>query len=300
MLFDETIRLLAEEPFYTNIAVAFGSSIILSSVLAALIVREDNNMSNKTITDRISGINIHGGFMAVSKTITNVINGTFDGVGLLVQACWSTTTLIVLQMTSFIFSAIGLTLNKGFEFVGACVDETVPFIRGFIAPFKAVWEHIPSFSFKKTETEVEEDHSWIHELDEELNQPSEIDLIKAEMAEMKKQIDQQNEQIDQLTTITAVQTKRIGRLEWKVTELKTELNELKSAKVEPVLEDEDEGIVEMIVQHAAVVVKKSIEDFDMNSKEGRKAARQYLLDQGVNISRSSNRSQIAKGFDTLS
>jgi hypothetical protein len=56
--------------------------------------------------------------------------------------------------------------------------------------------------------------------------------------------------------------------------------------------------VEAVVHHEAIV-RKSIEDFNMNSKPGRKAARTYLREQGVEVADSTNSSQIAKKFELI-
>ena len=53
---------------------------------------------------------------------------------------------------------------------------------------------------------------------------------------------------------------------------------------------------QLLLQHAVATVKKSIEDFDMDSKEGRADARAYLWSKGVAIPPSTNRYQIQAKF----
>lgn len=56
---------------------------------------------------------------------------------------------------------------------------------------------------------------------------------------------------------------------------------------------------EAVVEHAVQVVLKSIEDFDLADKAGRKAARTYLRDNGVEIAGNANRHEISKKFELL-
>lgn len=83
-----------------------------------------------------------------------------------------------------------------------------------------------------------------------------------------------------------------------------------SAKFEDVmiLVASDEGIQESVadgvtcielIDNAVQVVKKSIQDFDLQTKAGRKAARTYLRDNGVAVARHANRYEIAKKFHLL-
>jgi hypothetical protein len=75
-----------------------------------------------------------------------------------------------------------------------------------------------------------------------------------------------------------------------------------------VLVASDEGIQESVtdgvtcielIDNAVQVVKKSIQDFDLQTKAGRKAARTYLRDNGVAVARHANRYEIAKKFHLL-